>query len=93
MSRLNYYKIKRITDLYGNDRTDGRYPLRIGRRFSFGLGDPMLTCQMSICYRPYSNDDYKGTLRTTTVTKIDEINDEMIVKTFNSIYYFKKINE
>lgn len=88
MKETQMYIITKITDLKGNDRKDGRYPLRINRRFTFGLGEPMLGCKMSICYRPYRNQDYKGTLRTSIVTKIQVEEDQLIVTTENSIYYF-----
>lgn len=84
------YIITKITDLSGNDRIDGRYPLRIGRRFAFGLGEPHPFTSMAICYRPRQNDNYTGTLRTSTVQKITRNEKELIVKTQNSIYYFKE---
>lgn len=84
------YIITKITDLNGNDRTDGRYPLRIGRRFAFGLGEPSLNMVMAICYRPRRNDNYAGTLRTSEVKKIQHTEKGMIVTTQNSIYYFEE---
>ncbi len=82
------YIIKKITDHNGNDRTDGRYPLRIGRRCAFGLGDPSPNMIMAICYRPRQSDDYSGTLHTSVVQKIQRMEDGIIVTTKNSIYHF-----
>lgn len=84
------YIITKITDLNGNDRIDGRYPLRIGRRCAFGLGEPSPNMIMAICYRPRQNDDYAGTLRTSIVKKVQHIENGIIVTTQNSIYYFKE---
>ncbi len=87
------YIIKRITDHAGNDKTEGRYPLRIGRRFAFGLGEPSHGMIMAICYRPRQNDDYSGTLHTSVVQKVAHNGDELIVTTKNSIYYFQEEKE
>lgn len=84
------YIIKKITDLNENDRTDGRYPLRIGRRFAFGLGEPSPNMIMAICYRPRQSDDYSGTLHTSIVQKVQRTETQMIVTTKNSIYYFEE---
>lgn len=84
------YLITKITDLEGNDRVDGRYPLRIGRRCAFGLGEPSPNMIMAICYRPRQNDEYSGTLHTSIVQKIQRIEDGIIVTTKNSIYHFEE---
>lgn len=87
------YIITKITDHDGNDKTEGRYPLRIGRRFAFGLGDPSPNMIMAICYRPRQNDNYSGTLRTSVVQKIIRNEDKIIVTTKNSIYHFQEEKE
>lgn len=84
------YLITKITDLEGNDRVDGRYPLRIGRRCAFGLGEPSPNMIMAICYRPRQSDDYAGTLHTSVVQKIQRIENGIIVTTKNSVYHFKE---
>lgn len=89
---VKMYIITKITDLMGNNRVDGRYPLRIGRKFAFGLGKPSLFCQMAICYRPRQEDTYQGTLYTSTVGKIEDKGNMMIVTTQNSVYYFQEID-
>lgn len=75
------YIIKQITDHNGKAREDGRYPLRIGRRFAFGLGEPSPSMVMAICYRPRQNDDYSGTLRTSIVQKVERIEEGTVVMT------------
>lgn len=87
------YIIKKITDHNGNDKLYGKYPTRIGRRFAFGLGDPSPNMNMAICYRPRKYDDYAGTLYTSAVLKVIHHDEELIVKTKNSIYYFAEENE
>lgn len=87
------YIITKITDHNGNDKTEGRYPLRIGRRFAFGLGEPARNMVMAICYRPRQNDDYSGTLHTSVVQKVIHDGDKIIVTTKNSIYYFQEEKE
>lgn len=84
------YIIKKITDHNGNDKVEGRYPLRIGRRLAFGLGEPSPNMIMAICYRPCKNDDYSGTLHTSIVQKVQRIEHGMIVTTKNSIYHFEE---
>lgn len=85
------YEIDKITDTEGNDRLDGRYPLRIGRRFEFFRpivrGVPMI-----LEYNPRDGEDYCGTLRTSTVQDIQIDNDDHSYKitTINTIYYFKR---
>lgn len=90
---IKIYIITKITDHDGNDKTEGRYPLRIGRRFAFGLGEPSPNMIMSICYRPRQNDEYSGTLRTSVVQKVVHDGDKIIVTTKNSIYYFQEEKE
>lgn len=84
------YIITKITYHNGNDRVDGRYPLRIGRRCAFGLGEPSPNMIMAICYRPRQNDNYTGTLHTSIVQKIQRIEHRIIVTTKNSVYHFEE---
>lgn len=82
------HTIKRITDLDGNDRLDGRYPIRIGRRGKLilnGCGYPMV-----VEYHPRENEDYKGYLRTSIVEDIEFEHGITKITTLNSIYYFEE---
>jgi hypothetical protein len=83
------HTIKRITDLADNDRLDGRYPIRIGRRCKLilnGCGYPML-----LEYHPRENEDYKGYLRTSIVEDIEAVNGITKIITQTSIYYFEEL--
>lgn len=82
------YKIERITDSDNNDKLDGRYPLRIGRRCSpilYGCG-----YIADLVYQPLDTDDYRGILRTSRVENIEHNNEYMIITTLNSIYYLRR---
>lgn len=93
MSYINtntYYKIARITNLYENDRKDGRYPQRIGRRFKF-LFEPEPDNVMMLTYCPRNREDYEGVLRTSRVKYIQtSLFGDLTIGTKNSIYYFEK---
>jgi hypothetical protein len=83
------FEIIRITDRNGNDRTDGRYPLRIGRRCKlhlYGCDVPAM-----IEYVPRENEEYDGTLRTSTVEDLEAANGIHKITTRNSIYYLKEL--
>lgn len=84
-----YYKIIKITDEIGNQRTDGRYPLRIGRRFKFLLTPEIGVC-MLLDYKPRENEDYFGVLKTSSVQGICYQGNTVIINTYNSVYYFEK---
>ena len=83
------HTIKKITDLEGNDRLDGRYPLRTGRRGRLILNG--CGCPMIIEYHPRENEDYKGYLHTSSVEEIEAANYTTKVTTRNSIYYFEEV--
>jgi hypothetical protein len=83
------HTIKKITDLEGNDRLDGRYPLRIGRRGRLLLNG--CGCSMAFEYYPRGNENYKGYLQTSTVTDLEAANYITKVTTRNSIYYFEEV--
>ena len=84
------YVIKAIRDKNGRDRTDGRYPLRIGRRclIRAAIGE-----QAGIQYCPREEEEYKGILFTSKVDDIVIQEDAIIVCTMNSIYMFQLENE
>ena len=84
------YRIIKITDKEGNDKSDGRYPIRIGRLCKKPLKDDL--DRLFIYYLENADgSDYSGkVLRTSRIENISEIEDQMIVETINSIYYFKK---
>jgi hypothetical protein len=84
-----YFEIVKITDKKGNDRLDGRYPLRSGRRCK-----PLLYGCNNVCfleYYPREGEDYFGTLRTSLVEEIESKNGELKITTLNSIYYLKEL--
>lgn len=84
------YKITSITDRNGNPRTDGHYPLRIGRtcmKPEVRIGEPM-----SIQYVANADGSpYDGVLNTSMVVSCLETADIIIVTTRNSVYTFVKL--
>ena len=83
------FEIVRITDKDGIDRTDGRYPLRIGRRCKlhiYGCDIPAL-----FEYVPRENEDYHGVLRTSRVEEVEVSEGIHKITTMNSIYYLKEL--
>lgn len=90
-----YYKIKNITDLNGVKRTEGRYPLRIGRIID---GEESIIQVGSPAFLVYMTDE-KGDmlvgkcLRTSTVQDmyINYENMDIEFKTLNSIYSLELI--
>lgn len=84
-------KIKDITYAdTGKTRTDGRYPLRIGSEVNFyyplTVGDSMVLSYVS----DNQGNPKSGYLTTSTVLGIEESDEETVVETRNSIYYFEK---
>lgn len=85
------YKIERITEKDNNDKLDGRYPMRIGRRCSpvlYGVG-----YIADLVYQPLDTDDYHGMLRTSKVESIEHTDTHMIITTMNSVYYLVRLEE
>ena len=84
-------KIADIKSVETNEtRTDGRYPLRIGSTVRFYM-KPIPRYPMVLEYTHDNLGNPKsGYLRTSTVTKIEESTDEIVVTTANSVYYFKR---
>lgn len=86
------YKIIDIKHRKTNEtRTDGRYPLRIGSTINFYIKP----CAGVVALLNYIADNEgnpkMGTLRTSTVTDIDENNNHIIIETLNSIYILEEI--
>ena len=71
-------------------RTDGRYPLRIGSTVEFYLTPSPGSCMLLAYTHDNLGNPKWGYLRTSTVTDIDETENEVIVTTRNSIYYLEK---
>lgn len=81
------YRIERITDRTGRDREDGRNPQRIGREGALleaEVGYPMRLA--------YIAPDV-GTLVTNRVNHIKRYGRELVVKTLNSIYHLREVEE
>lgn len=74
-------------------RTDGRYPQRIGRicekpKVHFGM--PLFVNYIAKA----DGSDYRGyTLRTSSVVRVTEQDDCIVVETLNSIYRFLKVED
>ena len=85
-------KIKSITGKDGNERTDGRYPLRkgcIGKMYYLDFGIPILFEYI----KDNQGNEKSGYLRSSIVEdyKLLEDENELIVYTMNSIYYFETV--
>ena len=94
---MKRFKIVKITDKDDIDRTDGRYPTRIGRKahihfLEYGYG-------MVLKYSPDWNGDYKepyeGFFQTSPVFTIDKTEkngkENYAIRTKNSIYYLEEV--
>lgn len=86
------YKITKITDRDGNDRLDGRYPIRIGCIGDVGFlkkGYPLLF--------EYSLDakgnEKTGTLKTSAVVRIEIEARHSVLTTLNSVYTLQYLGE
>ncbi len=74
-------KIVKIIDLNGKDKTEGRYPKRIGTTCNIvncSVGYPLILKYIS----------RQGVLTTSIITKIEKNK----ITTLNSVYYFEDIN-
>lgn len=85
------YKIARITDRDGIDRTDGRYPKRIGRTCNKPFA--RLGLRMEIEYVAEADGTpYLGkVLYTSNVIQVIEVGNKLTVTTQNSVYHFEKV--
>lgn len=85
-------KIKNITYVETNEtRTDGRYPIRIGSEVNFAFYEPTIGNVMCLEYiKDNEGNPKEGMIRTSIIHDIKETENEIIVKTKNSIYYFEK---
>lgn len=71
-------------------RTDGRYPLRIGSTVEF-YEPPYKGCGMVLAYILDNQGNPKsGYLYTSIVKGIQDLPDQYIITTKNSIYYLEK---
>lgn len=88
---MKVYKITNITDRYGETRTDGRYPLRIGSTISFLFPLKRNACMLFQYITDNTGAPKEGTLRTSAVRAISNSEKELMVTTVNSVYYFEEI--
>ena len=86
------YKIEKITDKNGLDRTDGRYPLRIGEHIKFTHEPEIGRCMLLNYVKWPTLDPYRGVLRTSRVVNIHASQPMLTVETCNSIYTFCRMN-
>lgn len=85
------YRIVKVTDHEEKDKTDGRYPLRVGRLCKKPVvkeNRPMILFYLENA----DGSDYGGKmLVTSNIEKAEETDETLEVTTRNSVYYFKKI--
>lgn len=76
----------------GQDRTDGRYPMRIGRTVELDLDNVKLGKPMIINYlKNADGSDYSNMcLRTSSVVLIISTARAVFIETMNSIFTFEK---
>lgn len=91
------YRIKSIKHSENlSDRTDGRYPKRIGRIVDLDI-DGIAYSQRNILpmiiryVKDEYGNDYPYTLRTSTVLNYEVLENTVTVNTRNSIYEFEKV--
>lgn len=98
---MKIYKIKSITHSgskgnRGIARTDGRYPLRIGRTVEIDLKNLVEGIPLIISYvRDEKGNDYRGYyLKCSSIQSIHIVSEKLFtVETNNSIYEFEKSEE
>lgn len=85
-------KIKNITYAEANEtRTDGRYPIRIGSEVNFAFYEPTVGDVMYLEYvKDNEGNPKEGIIRTSNICNIEETDNEIVIETRNSIYYFEK---
>lgn len=82
--------IKNITYANGETRIDGRYPLRIGSKVKFAYYLTKGACMLLDYIEDNHGNPKSGQLRTSSVQDFKETENEIIVTTRNSSYYFEK---
>ena len=101
---MGYYRINSILHSgrkgeRNTPRTDGRYPLRIGRIVELNddikKGDIISNMPFILKYvKDENGNDYTGYLQTSRVVNWDFVYENVIrIETLNSIYELKKIDE
>ena len=98
---MDAYKIKMILHngrkgIRGSERTDGRYPLRIGRTVMIDLQKLVKGTPLFLSYLKDKNgNDYTGyCLKCSRIQNIHVISEKIFtVETNNSIYEFEKESE
>lgn len=89
---MSEYRIIEITGNDGCPRTDGRYPLRIGRICT--EPKPIIDYPLYIEYlKERDGSDCYGWLRTSSVVDCmtSDTKDKIVVQTKNSRYVFEKV--
>ena len=75
-----------------NPRTDGRYPMRIGRVINMNRSRIVEDESAILAYvRDADGSPYDGYLHTSIVQGIREIGDTIFIETMNSIYALRKV--
>ena len=97
---METYKIKSISHSgrkgnRGVERTDGRYPLRIGRTVNIDLKNLLEGTPLILSYvKDEKGNDYSGYLRCSMIQSIHIVSENLFtVETNNSIYEFEKESE
>lgn len=90
---MEKYKITKITDIDGNPRRGGRYPLRIGRTCQKPYTCVGLPMYINYITNSDGSDYSRFQLSTSRVERISESGNNLTVETMNSIYEFEKVEE
>lgn len=73
-------------------RTDGRYPMRIGRVINMDRSRIVENESAILAYiRDADGSPYDGYLHTSVVQDVQEIGDMLFIMTLNSIYALRKV--
>jgi len=84
-------KIKDIRLMGTNQtRTDGKYAQRIGSEVEFHIQPEIGMCMFLKYIKDNKGNDKTGILRTSVVVSVFENESEIVVATYNSIYYFEE---
>lgn len=86
-----YYKLYKVEDKNGDDKTDEASLNRIGRIFDFTIEDLLSSENRSVCLECVYPSFLKSLITSHVVAvESDKTSDTVKLHTENSVYYFKR---
>ena len=85
------YRITNITDKKGNNKTEDRYPLRVGRMLRKPTVTPRGTAFLYFLENA-DGSDYAGKCKEmSSIMNVKKDDDKLILETYKTIYYIEKV--